>query len=112
MPDSRFLARQPVNNIVRPAFRSGYLGYAAFGGRAGRGLMTTGMRAVIDAAFDILGLHRLEANIQPANAASIALVRRLGFQYWHAGGEIQPRLTPPGLVCPPLAVPCDHRHAT
>jgi ribosomal-protein-alanine N-acetyltransferase len=30
-------------------------------------------------AFGDLGLHRLEANIQPGNAASIALVRRCGF---------------------------------
>ena len=30
-------------------------------------------------AFDTLRLHRLEANIQPSNQASIALVRRAGF---------------------------------
>jgi ribosomal-protein-alanine N-acetyltransferase len=42
--------------------------------------MTEGMRLVIGRAFGTLRLHRLEANIQPANAASIALVRRLGFR--------------------------------
>ena len=31
-------------------------------------------------AFGPLGLHRVEANIQPANAASRALVQRLGFR--------------------------------
>jgi ribosomal-protein-alanine N-acetyltransferase len=31
-------------------------------------------------AFGELGLHRLEANIQPGNARSIALVRVLGFE--------------------------------
>ncbi|WP_349644428.1 GNAT family N-acetyltransferase [Rhizobium mayense] len=30
--------------------------------------------------FDDIGLHRLEANVQPANHASIALVQRLGFR--------------------------------
>ncbi len=35
---------------------------------------------MLDYAFTELGLHRLEANIQPANTRSIALVRRAGFQ--------------------------------
>jgi [ribosomal protein S5]-alanine N-acetyltransferase len=69
-----------INNIVRGAFQSGYLGYAAFAAHAGRGLMTAGLTAVVTDAFEVLGLHRLEANIQPANAPSIALVRRLGFR--------------------------------
>jgi ribosomal-protein-alanine N-acetyltransferase len=68
-----------INNIVRGAFRSGYLGYGAFAPHAGRGFMTSGLRAVIDAAFGELRLHRLEANIQPDNAPSLALVRKLGF---------------------------------
>jgi ribosomal-protein-alanine N-acetyltransferase len=69
-----------INSIVRGAFQSGYLGYAGFASHAGRGLMTAGVSAVIGTAFGDLGLHRLEANIQPGNARSIALVRRLGFR--------------------------------
>jgi len=69
-----------INNIVRGALRSGYLGYAAFASHSGRGLMTAGMRAVIGDAFATLGLHRLEANIQPQNTRSLGLVQRLGFR--------------------------------
>jgi [ribosomal protein S5]-alanine N-acetyltransferase len=69
-----------INNIVSGAFHSAYLGYSAFASHVGRGLMTTGVRAVIDMAFDDLGLHRLEANVQPDNQRSINLVRRLGFE--------------------------------
>lgn len=69
-----------VSNIVRGAFRSAYLGYYAFAGCEGRGLMSAGLRTVLTHARNELGLHRLEANIQPDNAASIALVRRLGFR--------------------------------
>jgi ribosomal-protein-alanine N-acetyltransferase len=69
-----------INNIVRGALRSGYLGYAAFRSHARRGLMTAGLAAVVTDAFTSLGLHRLEANIQPDNEPSLSLVRRLGFQ--------------------------------
>jgi len=69
-----------INNIVRGAFRSGHLGYAAFASHAGRGLMTAGLRAVVNDAFASLGLHRLEANIQPDNRPSLRLVQRLGFR--------------------------------
>ncbi|MEU0161567.1 GNAT family protein [Streptomyces sp. NPDC006261] len=69
-----------INNIVLGGFRSGALGYGAFAHAAGRGLMGEALGLVMDLAFGPLGLHRLEANIQPGNAASIALVRRAGFR--------------------------------
>jgi len=69
-----------VNNIVRGGFQSGYLGYGAFASHAGQGFMTRGLAAVLDVVFGDLGLHRVEANIQPANRRSIGLVRRLGFE--------------------------------
>jgi ribosomal-protein-alanine N-acetyltransferase len=70
-----------INEIVLGAFASGYLGYAAFAGKAGRGLMRDGLAQVIGIAFGVLGLHRLEANIQPSNKPSISLVTRLGFRH-------------------------------
>ncbi|WP_322010740.1 GNAT family N-acetyltransferase [Paraburkholderia sp. J12] len=69
-----------LNEIVAGVFQSAYLGYYGMQRYAGRGYMTEALRAAIDYAFNDLGLHRLEANIQPGNEASIALVRRLGFQ--------------------------------
>jgi ribosomal-protein-alanine N-acetyltransferase len=69
-----------INNIVRHASLSGQLGYYAFLPHAGNGLMREGLALVIACAFRELGLHRLEANIQPGNRRSIALVEKLGFQ--------------------------------
>jgi ribosomal-protein-alanine N-acetyltransferase len=69
-----------INSIVRGAFQSGFLGYGGFARHSRRGLMAAGVAAVVGTAFADLGLHRLEANIQPANDRSIALVRQLGFR--------------------------------
>lgn len=92
-PDGAIAGFININNIVLGGFRSGTLGYGAFAHAAGRGLMGEALGLVMDLAFGPLGLHRLEANIQPGNAASIALVRRAGFRlegfspdFLHIGG--------------------------
>ncbi|MFF3244822.1 GNAT family N-acetyltransferase [Streptomyces sp. NPDC002870] len=69
-----------INNIVEGGFRSGALGYGAFAPAVGHGLMGEGLGLVVRYAFGPMRLHRLEANIQPGNAASIALVSRAGFR--------------------------------
>lgn len=70
-----------LSNIVRGSFQSAYLGYYAFAGHERQGLMKAGLTQVLREAFGPLGLHRVEANIQPGNAASIALAKSLGFEY-------------------------------
>jgi [ribosomal protein S5]-alanine N-acetyltransferase len=69
-----------ISQIVRGLFQSAYLGYYAAAAYAGRGYMREALELVLDHAFDALGLHRLEANIQPGNASSIALARGAGFR--------------------------------
>ena len=69
-----------LNEIVRGGFQSAYLGYYAFVPYAGQGLMKNGLTQVVTHAFSVLKLHRLEANIQPGNRASKALVKALGFR--------------------------------
>jgi [ribosomal protein S5]-alanine N-acetyltransferase len=68
------------SEIVRGAFHSAYVGYYAFAQLAGDGYMTEGFALALDFAFRRLALHRVEANVQPANRRSIALVSRLGFE--------------------------------
>jgi ribosomal-protein-alanine N-acetyltransferase len=68
-----------ITEMVMGSFRSGYLGYYCFSGFERKGFMGAGLRAVVRYAFKQLKLHRLEANIQPGNVASVALVRSCGF---------------------------------
>jgi len=67
------------SEIVRGAFLSAYLGYMGFLPHARQGYMTEGMALALDVAFRKLRLHRVEVNIQPTNARSLALAQRIGF---------------------------------
>jgi [ribosomal protein S5]-alanine N-acetyltransferase len=69
-----------VSEIVRGGFQSAFLGYSGVAGFAGRGYMTETLQLVLRDAFTRLKLHRLEANIQPGNAASLRLAERCGFE--------------------------------
>ncbi|NKZ06253.1 GNAT family N-acetyltransferase [Actinomadura latina] len=69
-----------INGIVRGCYQRGMLGYSAFLPYAGRGYVGEGVGLAVEYAFGELGLHRVEADIQPGNTASVQLVRRLGFR--------------------------------
>jgi ribosomal-protein-alanine N-acetyltransferase len=69
-----------LSEIVRGFFQSAYMGYYGMAGMTGRGLMGEAVGLVVAHAFGELGLHRVEANIQPGNEPSRALVKRLGFR--------------------------------
>jgi ribosomal-protein-alanine N-acetyltransferase len=68
-----------LSQIVRGPFCSAYLGYYALVGHERQGLMRDGLRLVLRHAFGALHLHRVEANVQPGNLPSIALLRSAGF---------------------------------
>ena len=83
-----------INDPIMGGFRSASLGYYGSAAYGGRGYMTEGLALVLDQAFTTLEMHRLEANVQPGNAASLALVQRLGFRkegfspsFLRVGGE-------------------------
>ena len=69
-----------LSQIFRLGFQNAYLGYDGSAPYGGQGFMTEGMELILRHAFRSQGLHRIEANIQPGNAASIALARSAGFR--------------------------------
>lgn len=75
-----------VTNVVRGRFSSATLGYDAYDPYVGKGLFAEGLRLVVDVALRPreaggLGLHRVEANVQPGNTRSAGLLRSLGFRH-------------------------------
>ncbi len=83
-----------INNIMLGGISSASLGYYGDKDIAGTGIMTEAMSMVLDYAVRDIGLHRMEANIQPENEASIKLIKKLGFRkegfspkYLNIGGK-------------------------
>ncbi|HUR97708.1 MAG TPA: GNAT family protein [Pyrinomonadaceae bacterium] len=68
-----------LSQIFRKSFQNAYLGYQLFSGFTGHGYMTEAVRLTVNFAFGQLGLHRLEANVQPTNLPSIKVLERSGF---------------------------------
>ncbi len=70
-----------LNDIVYGSFLNANLSYYVDANRQGQGYMTEALNLVATFAFEILGLHRLEAAIQPGNQPSRKLVQRCGFTF-------------------------------
>lgn len=59
--------------------RRGEIGFALAREHWGRGVMSEAVPLLLDHAFGELRLHRVEADVDPRNAASLRLLERLGF---------------------------------
>jgi ribosomal-protein-alanine N-acetyltransferase len=75
--------------------RRAEIGYALGSTHWGNGWMTEALRALMRYAFEELGLHRLEADIDPRNISSARSLTRMGFSYeglmrerWIVNGEV------------------------
>lgn len=68
-----------ISEIIRGPYQRATVGYNAFSPTVGKGYMTEGFALIFRYAFDDLGLHRLEADIQPGNGHSLSFAHRVGF---------------------------------
>jgi ribosomal-protein-alanine N-acetyltransferase len=71
------------------------VGYSLIVSAWGRGYASEAVAALLDWGFEHLDLHRVEADIDPRNAASARALERLGFvreghlrERWIVGGEV------------------------
>jgi RimJ/RimL family protein N-acetyltransferase len=78
------------------AHRRCEIGFALARCRWGRGEASRAVASVIEFAFTVLSLHRIEADVDPRNERSLRLLARLGFKQegllrerYQVDGEIQ-----------------------
>lgn len=76
--------------------RRAEIGYALNREFWGKGYVTEALNSLFRFAFEELKLHRIEADVDPRNAASIKILEKFGFQKegylrerWFSGDEIQ-----------------------
>lgn len=70
-----------VGGITRGSAQFAHIGYWVGQEVAGRGIMPTAVALAVDHCFGPGGLHRIEVNIRPENAASLRVVDKLGLRY-------------------------------
>ena len=83
-----------VSGIARGSLCSASVGYWVSRAVAGRGIVPTALALAVDHCWFEGGLHRVEVNIRPENAASLRVVAKLGFRdegvrerYLHVDGD-------------------------
>lgn len=69
-----------LNGIQRGAVQRATAGWSALAPYVGRGHLSDGLSMVLEVAFTQMRLHRVEADIQPANERSRAVARRCGLR--------------------------------
>lgn len=90
----RFCGQLTVSGIAYGSLCSASIGYWVAEAVAGRGIAPTAVALATDHCWFEVGLHRVEVNIRPENAASLRVVAKLGFRdeglrrrYLHVGGD-------------------------
>jgi ribosomal-protein-alanine N-acetyltransferase len=79
-PDGELIGTINLTQIARGPFHSAMLGYSLDAAHQGMGLMTEALRLVIQEAFEVLKLHRLQAAYVTDNQRSARVLNRLGFE--------------------------------
>jgi ribosomal-protein-alanine N-acetyltransferase len=94
LPDSNRLIGKFILFQFNEQNRRAEVGYILNRRHWGQGYMTEVMSRVLDYAFDVLKLHRLEADTDPDNTASLAILEKFGFQReglfrqrWYVSGK-------------------------
>lgn len=78
--DGDIVGQVSVTGITHGSLSSAAIGYWVARRVAGRGVTPLAVAMAIDDLFQTVGLHRVEVNIRPENAASLRVVTKLGLR--------------------------------
>ncbi len=78
--DGRLIGAVSFMDVKRGVSQDAFIGYGIFNPYWGRGYAREALRAAFEIGFRKLGLHRIEAGIEPRNRRSIALARAVGMR--------------------------------
>ena len=104
--DGQFCGQLTIGNVTHGALRSAWIGYWVPSSVTGGGVATGALALGLDHCFGPVMLHRVEATVRPENAASRAVLAKVGFR---EEGLLQRYLEVDGGVARSLLVAHDGR---
>ncbi|MBX5486715.1 Putative ribosomal N-acetyltransferase YdaF [Mycolicibacterium hassiacum DSM 44199] len=78
--DGEFSGQLTIGNVTHGALRSAWIGYWVASAKTGGGVATAALALGVDHCFGPVMLHRVEATVRPENAASRAVLAKVGFR--------------------------------
>ncbi|MBV8789702.1 MAG: GNAT family N-acetyltransferase [Mycobacterium sp.] len=78
--DGQFCGQLTIGNVTHGALRSAWIGYWVPRSATGGGVATAALALGLDHCFGPVMLHRVEATVRPENAASRAVLSKVGFR--------------------------------
>ena len=98
--DDEFIGKIKLSNIVYGVFKSAFVGYSIDKDHQGKGYMKESLNLVLEYAFDVMGLHRIEASTLLDNEKSQGVLNACGFikvgvnpKYLFINGEWRDHIT-------------------
>jgi ribosomal-protein-alanine N-acetyltransferase len=79
--ENNLIGQITMGGVIFGALRGAHIGYWIDQNYAGRGLTTDAVNTLTHFGFQVLGLHRIEINIRPENAASIRVAEKAGYVF-------------------------------
>ncbi|ULE31288.1 GNAT family N-acetyltransferase [Mycobacterium sp. IDR2000157661] len=78
--NGHFVGQLTIGNVTHGALRSAWIGYWVARSFVGGGIATAAVALGLDHCFSRVSLHRVEATVRPENAASRAVLAKVGFR--------------------------------